>query len=413
MSSFHAVRPGTNLSVHVRDLVRLHDAVLSGTPTTLQPRAVVARSWSRMLRSGLDANGDNARDPLPLETVLRLRRESPLSLVIDELIEVVSAVADAASFLMVVTDPNGVILWRCGASAVRRRADLLGFSEGATWTENIVGTNAIGTALAESAPVQLFAAEHFEAKQHPWYCTAAPIHDPRTGSLLGIVDISGPALTLHPAIGALVETAVRLAESRLRHHHQTRLERLRRTAEPVLAALRGPALVVDEDGWVAHQVGLAPRDRIAVPRSATAVAVPGLGVCLPERLTDGWLIRPAGPGRRVTATLDLACGPLLTVHTEAEPWRAVLSARHADLLVLLHRAGPAGRSAEQLSVALYGDGEHKVTVRAEVSRMRRLIGALVATRPYRLADGVSLTVLAAGADRSRLWISGTGQPVSP
>ena len=36
-----------------------------------------------------------------------------------------------------------------------------------------VGTNAIGTALAEAAPVQLFSAEHFEQAQHPWYCTAA------------------------------------------------------------------------------------------------------------------------------------------------------------------------------------------------------------------------------------------------
>ena len=42
---------------------------------------------------------------------------------------------------------------------------------------------------------------------------------------------------------------------------------------------------------------------------------------------------------------------------------------------------------------MYGDEEHAVTVRAEVSRMRRAIGALVATHPYRLADGVSLTLV--------------------
>ena len=50
---------------------------------------------------------------------------------------------------------------------MRVQADRLGFSEGAVWTEMTVGTNAIGTALAEQAPVQLFSAEHFEQQQHP------------------------------------------------------------------------------------------------------------------------------------------------------------------------------------------------------------------------------------------------------
>jgi hypothetical protein len=66
--------------------------------------------------------------------------------------------------------------------------------------------------------------------------------------------------------------------------------------------------------------------------------------------------------------------------------------RHAEILRHLHAAGPAGLSAEALSRALYGDAEHLVTVRAEVSRLRRLLGAIVHTRPYRLAGGVRLTV---------------------
>jgi transcriptional regulator of acetoin/glycerol metabolism len=111
---------------------------------------------------------------------------------------------DAATFILVVTDAEGVILWRDGATVARRQADGLGFVEGAHWSESVVGTNAIGTALAEESPVQLFSAEHFESSQHPWYCSAVPIHDPTDGTLLGIVDISGPALTLHPTVQTLV-----------------------------------------------------------------------------------------------------------------------------------------------------------------------------------------------------------------
>ena len=211
-TGYSAIAPGTDLSQHARVLTRVHDAVLAGGSPPVRPRAVVARSWSRVLDIGLDASRTNAREPLSFAEVERRRRQSPLSLVVDELRQVLVSVADASSFLVVVTDADGIILWREGSARVRLRADSLGFVEGARWTEATVGTNAIGTALAEAAPVQLFSAEHFEQAQHPWYCTAAPIHHPVSGDLLGVVDVSGPALTLHPVIGALVETAVKLAE---------------------------------------------------------------------------------------------------------------------------------------------------------------------------------------------------------
>jgi hypothetical protein len=389
---FSAVRPGTDLSSYARELVRMHDAIIGGSRSLMRPRGLVARSWSRALERGLDPDRMNTRDPLRMDEVERRRRESPLNGVIDELKQVVSSVADASHFLMVVSDAEGVLLWREGSSSVRRRADTIGLTEGALWTESRVGTNAIGTALAEATPVQLFAAEHFEQHQHPWYCTASPIHDPRTGELLGIVDVSGPALTLHPAISALVETGVRLAESQLWRHHEEALERLRRAAAPLLATLSGPMLLVDENGWVAHSSGIGVRDRIAAPRADRALAVPGLGLCMPQPLAGGWLVCPSGTDQSVSAELDLTHAPTLEVRAEGEPWRCTLTARHAEILLLLHAAGAAGLNAEQLSRGLYGDTAHVVTTRAEVSRLRRAFGALVETKPYRVASGVLMTV---------------------
>jgi hypothetical protein len=376
-----------------RNLVRIHDAVLSGTTPPQSPRAVVARSWQRTLGFGIDPDGRNGRDPLPPSEVETRRRESRLSLVIDEIRELLLTAADASSYLVVVTDADGVLLWRSGAPRVRRQADSLGFAEGALWTERAVGTNAIGTALAEAAPVQLFSAEHFENAQVPWYCSASPIHDPIDGALLGVVDVSGPALTLHPAIQALVTASVRLAEARLWRHHEERLEQLRRTAEPLLSGSNGPLLVVDDHGWVAAHQGVAARDRVEAPQPDRAVAVPGLGLCLPERLRGGWLIRPSDSGSVLQAVLDVR-GPqaVLEVRGGGSPWRVPLSPRHAEVLSALSDAGPAGASAGWLSHRLFGDAEHQVTVRAEVSRMRRTLGALIATNPYRLADGVTLTL---------------------
>ncbi|PKW27586.1 GAF domain-containing protein [Phycicoccus duodecadis] len=388
-----AVVPGTDLGQHARALRRVHDAVMGGAAPQVPVRPLVSRSWSRVLGFGLDPTHANARDPLPWAEVERRRRHSPLALVVDELRTVLTSVADASRFIVVVTDADGVILWREGSAGVLRTADTLGFSEGATWTEDHVGTNAIGTALAEQAPVQLFSAEHFEEGQHPWYCTASPIHDPRTGALLGVVDVSGPALTLHPALIALVETATRLAEARLWRHHEQALHRLRRSAEHVLATTTGPVLLVDDDGWVAHYSGVLVRDRIAAPRADRALTVPGMGLCVPERLGSGWLVRPGAAAGELTARLStVGREAVLEVSAADGPgWRASLTPRHAALLRLLAGAGPEGLSAAALSRALFGDDEHRVTVRAEVSRLRRVVGALVDTTPYRVADGVRLT----------------------
>ncbi|WP_340540733.1 transcriptional regulator [Nocardioides sp. GXZ039] len=393
MSSYGAVEPGTDLSVRARELRRVRDAVLGGLRPDARPRPVVARSWSRVMAIGLAPDGVNARDPLPTEEIERRRHVSALSLVVDELRRVLTTVADASLFLMVVCDADGIILWREGAARVRAQADRLGFVEGATWTEQCVGTNAIGTALAEAAPVQLFSAEHYEQQQHPWYCTAYPLHDPRTGDLLGVVDISGPAFTLHPALGSLVESAVRLAEASLWRHHQDGLERLRREAAPLEGS--GPLLVVDEHGWVAHHVGLAARDRIEVPSADRPIAVPGLGLCVPERIAHGWLIRPSTSPVSVTARL--APDGVLDVTGGERSWRTTLTRRHVQILTHLAAAGPAGADAAALSVLMHGDTDHVVTARAEVSRLRRAVGALVVTGPYRLADGVRLEVVGEGS----------------
>ncbi|WP_370287921.1 GAF domain-containing protein [Nocardioides sp.] len=387
----------TDLASRARDLARLHDAVLSGSASPAQVRPVVARSWTRMLDLGLDPQARALSDPLPPVELERRRRESRLALVIDEIRELLLSAADASNYLVVVADADGVVLWRSGSPRVRRQADGLGFADGALWTEEAVGTNAIGTALTEGAPVQLFAAEHYEYAQLPWYCTASPIHDPVDGALLGVVDVSGPALTLHPAIQALVTASVRLAEARLRHHHDVGLERLRVSAGPLLTGGGGPLLVVDDHGWVAATRGIVATERVEAPRADRPLAVPGLGLCRPERLRGGWLIRPSSSvsGRpALSAVLDLTTRPAtLEVVDDDAGWRTTLSPRHASLVRLIAAAGPTGASVADLSRAIYGDPDHAVSIRAEVSRLRRLLGALLATAPYRLADGVTLHVV--------------------
>jgi hypothetical protein len=123
------------------------------------------------------------------------------------------------------------------------------------------------------------------------------------------------------------------------------------------------------------------------------MAVAGLGLCTPERLAEGWLVRPRGAREPVAAELDLTGSPVLRVRASGAPWTAALTRRQAQVLVLVSDAGRAGLPAGALSRGLFGDDQHVVSARAEVSRLRRVVGDLVGTAPYRLADGVTLTVV--------------------
>lgn len=386
-----AVRPGVDLGRHARLLARVHDAVLSGDRPPADPRRLVARSWRRVRAQGVDPDLGDPPDPLAPQWVERRRSTSPLARVLPELRAALTSVAEDARHIMVVTDADGVLLWREGSSRVRHRADALGFTEGADWSEGVVGTNAIGTALAEAAPVQMFAAEHFVRTHHVWTCTACPVHDPRTGELLGVVDVSGPAETIHPTTVALVGTAVKLAEASLWRQHEDRLEALRGVAAPLLAGVRGAGLVVDDHGWVAAVTGMPRLERVAAPRADRPVAVHGLGVCVPEPIPGGWLLRTS-PSRHIRLTLDLGTRPVRALVEGSTRWVHPLSTRHAEVLVLLAHAGAAGMDAGALSAALYGDRDHLVTVRAEMSRLRRSLGGLLLARPYRIAPDVEVTL---------------------
>ncbi len=101
-----------------------------------------------------------------------------------------------------------------------------------------------------------------------------------------------------------------------------------------------------------------------------------------------------GPQRAATsAELDLRDPrfPVLAITSPSGQWRHRLSPRHAELLLILATARD-GRTAAELSADMFGTPEHTVTVRAETSRLRRIVGGLLLQRPYRFADWVDVRV---------------------
>lgn len=392
---------GRDPRAHARTLARIHDAAVTGARLPGAPRPVIEDSWRRVRTRGVDPDTGGSAAPLSRERLEASREASGLLPALATLRAGLVSIADEALHIMVVVDAQGRVLWRDGSSAVRRRADGLGFVEGAAWGEETVGTNAIGTALVARRPVQVYSAEHYVRTHHAWTCAAAPVHDPRTGRLLGVVDVSGPAATVHASTLALVDAVARLAEQRLRGEHQAELDRLRAVAAPLLARVAGRALVTDRHGWLAAATGVAPVDRVPLPDRVddAPVRLPGFGPCRLEPVPGGWLVR-IGDGEggadvaaptRVVLDVRTARQARLVVEGPTGAWEQPLSPRHAELLLVL-ATHPGGRTASDLARDLFGAAERTVTVRAEMSRLRRTLGALLDHRPYRFADRVDLAV---------------------
>ncbi|MEU3672033.1 GAF domain-containing protein [Streptomyces virginiae] len=389
--------------MHPREATRLlkgvRAAALAGDRPPAAPRPEIAESWRRMLAGGVHPDRDARSRMLSAAETEERRHVSPLREVLPVLREGLLPALDGALHIMVVADADGRLLWREGHTSILRKADRLGFAVGADWDEAVVGTNGVGTALVARRPVQVFSAEHFVSSHHDWTCAGAPVRDPRDGRLLGVVDVSGPLATMHPATLAWVSSVARLAEREMRIRHLESLERLRAVAAPLLARLPGRALAVDPHGWTAAVTGLAPADRIPLPKDFAPgrVWVPQLGDCVAEPLPGGWLLRVAQDrtgtaATRVVLDLSRAGSWSATVYGSFGSWSQELSPRHAELLFLLAES-PRGRSAAQLSAEVFGDPARTVTVRAELSRVRRHLAGVLAHRPYRFAEDVEVELI--------------------
>ncbi|KOV57152.1 GAF domain-containing protein [Streptomyces sp. MMG1121] len=209
-----ALEPGADPAERVRALRRAHETFTTVGTVPRPVRSVVAESWRRSARAGVGPDG-TASVELTDGDLGAYRAQHPLARVMPLFRELMGTFAADGEHLLAVCDAHGRLLWVEGHRATRRRADGMNFVPGARWSETAVGTNAPGTAVAVGRPVQVFAAEHFIRRVQPWTCAAAPVHDPRTGRVLGAVDITGGDGLAHPHSLGFVQAVARAAETQL------------------------------------------------------------------------------------------------------------------------------------------------------------------------------------------------------
>ena len=371
-----------HLDAYSRLLRGAHEAAATGGVWPKSPRQLITASWHRSLEAGIDPESTCAPLVCDPAYIKDIRDAHPLQPLLPLLAQTLSGLADETGHIMIVTDGDGRVLWRDGAHTIMRRADQIGLADGHQWTEHSVGTNGIGTALATGRPTHVYSEEHLMRVLHIWSCSAAPITDPDTGRVIGCVDVSGTARSLHPATVALVAATAKLAEAQLALHMHERDQHLRRRYESVrrpgiLLSPTGRVISGDPSGSLGERVHLSRQMHFPGQRMILRDGT----VALLEPFSDGFLLRasPSAPASTLTLTFLGEGTPSATFGDRDRP----LSLRHAEILALLAQQ-PHGLTAEQLSFHLYGDDGNPVTIRAEIHRLRAQLGDAIAAKPYRL-----------------------------
>ena len=264
----------------------------------------VVDSWRRSRDAGVTPAGRSWAAPVAAERDEALARweDHPLRDAAPLIRHCLAGVAAESDHLVVLSDAAGVLLQLEGNARVRSlAADAMNFTEGALWSEDGSGTNAIGTALAADHAVQIFAAEHFVEAVHAWTCSAAPVHDPDTCDLLGVIDLTGLEESVNPHSLAIAMTTARAVEGHLRdrlHERDGRLcaRHLRRITgraeRRALVAPTGRVVVDDSRGWLRGA-------RLDVPAGGGELVLPSgeRAVAEPVGNEEAYVVRELGERR--------------------------------------------------------------------------------------------------------------------
>jgi len=308
--------------------------VIATRTAVIGVRRLVQESWQRSLQLELDPDHLGTAIDFDEGDLHDYRNAHPMALALPTIHSLLIRHTFDAGLIVAIGDEAGRLLWIDGDRALRRKAEGMLFVEGADWSERAVGTSAPGTALAVDHGIQIQGAEHFNRIVHPWSCTAVPVHDPASGRILGVIDITGGADAVAPATLPLLEAAVAAVESEMRIR---RLDEL--TSRP-------------------H-------------RSTTVLSAP----------------RAIAPP--VLSVLGSDIGRIIVGGRTTE-----LSMRHSEILTLL-AWHPGGLSVDRLAGLVYEREGSIVTLRAEMVRLRKVLeriddSLVPLSRPYRLPARLDL-----------------------
>jgi len=294
-------------------------------------RSLAAR-WERSRRLGACSDGGDALEHAVVDARgVRAARERTGRIWREArpMLEDLASACARRDFVTLVCDANGVVTHALGGGGFADEARRLRLIEGATWGEELRGTNAIGTALAEERPTAVLGGAHYARVNAGLVCIAAPIRDPR-GKVVGVLDVTSWAERAEQLDPSVVLTVARAIEEVLRARAYAGVGGGLGLVERLIERASGAAFLVEAPGRIvrANAAARAMGER----RGSTAVLPP-------------WreLIAAAG----LAAPFEAAPDPVRVSRITAEP----IQDANGELLALLVLVGDAPRRASNDSDA--------------------------------------------------------------
>lgn len=190
----------------------------------------ISESWHRCKRNSVNPYAGTGQIVLAGDALASKQENSRLllELALPQINRLSPFIHDLGMIALVI-DPEGYVLSMQGEKHALADAHAINFVEGVRWTEDEVGTNAIGTAIQAKEAIMINGTEHYSVASHRWSCFAAPIHDEK-GALLGVIDVSSRLERSHPQTMATVMTlAYSIEQAWIKQRQQDELELIHRS----------------------------------------------------------------------------------------------------------------------------------------------------------------------------------------
>jgi transcriptional regulator of acetoin/glycerol metabolism len=182
----------------MKNVLQAWEAFHSGHKISSSVRPTVLESWQRSRQHAIAVTRPAARTLTEAEFHRRHREHGHFLQAARSAMDEARQFLKGTNSMAILADQTGAVLETEGDARAIDFGHAVNLARRGVWNEAEIGTNAIGTALAIAKPVQIHAAEHFCSEIQKWTCAAAPVRHPADESIIGVVDISGPAATFNP-----------------------------------------------------------------------------------------------------------------------------------------------------------------------------------------------------------------------
>ena len=146
----------------------------------------IASSWQRSSSAEIPKN----RLAAPLTDIKKTTSSLALAYALHHCAQDLKHIAEQSSMVLAVGDIGSTIIWTASSPQMQSAAESVHFIEGGQWREELVGTNALALSLKTQQSSCVFSSEHYMSSIHDWVCYAAPIIDPYSKQVLGVIDLS-------------------------------------------------------------------------------------------------------------------------------------------------------------------------------------------------------------------------------